>query len=92
MRRRLVAVRAQFAGTDAAGVTSRMPTMTDKLDLQDLAHLARVAEGQGASVPETAVDRLMLAGLVRRPDHVCEGAPELELTPAGLARVRSSDQ
>ena len=66
--------------------------MTDKLDLEDLAHLARVAEGQGATVPESAVVRLTLAGLVRRPEHVCEGAPVLELTPAGLARVRSSDQ
>jgi len=66
--------------------------MTDKLDLDDLRHLARVAEGRGAAVPETAVARLMLAGLVRRPGHVCEGAPVLELTPEGLARVRSSDQ
>lgn len=66
--------------------------MTDELDLEDLAHLARVAEGQGAAVPEAAVARLMLAGLVRRPEHVCEGAPVLELTPAGLALVRSSDQ
>lgn len=66
--------------------------MTDKLDLEDLAHLARVAEGQGATVPEVAVARLMLAGLVRRPDALCAGAPALELTPAGLALVRSSDQ
>lgn len=66
--------------------------MTDKLDLEDLGHLARVAEGRGADVPEAAVARLMLAGLVRRPEHVCEGAPVLELTPEGLARVRSSDQ
>lgn len=66
--------------------------MNDELDLEDLAHLARVAEGQGATVPEPAVARLMLAGLVRRPGRVCEGAPLLELTPAGLALVRSSDQ
>jgi hypothetical protein len=66
--------------------------MTDKLDLEDLEHLARVAEGRGDAVPEAAVARLMLAGLVRRPEHVCEGAPALELTPAGLAQVRSSDQ
>jgi len=65
---------------------------TDKLDLQDLAHLARVAAGQGATRPETAVARLTLAGLVRRPERLCEGAPALELTPAGLALVRSSDQ
>jgi hypothetical protein len=66
--------------------------MTDKLDLDDLAHLARVAEGQGATVPEAAVARLLLAGLVRRPERVCQGAPTLELTRAGLALVRSSDQ
>jgi hypothetical protein len=66
--------------------------MTDKLALEDLAHLARVAEGQGATVPEAAVARLSLAGLVRRPERLCEGAPVLELTPAGLALVRSSDQ
>jgi len=66
--------------------------MNDELDLQDLDYLARVAEGRGQAVPEAAVARLMLAGLVRRPEHHCEGAPVLELTPAGLARVRSSDQ
>lgn len=66
--------------------------MADPLDPEDLAHLARVAEGRGGSLPEAAVARLMQAGLVRRPEHLCEGAPVLELTPAGLARVRSSDQ
>jgi hypothetical protein len=65
---------------------------SDPLDLEDLRHLARVAEGRGASLPESAVVRLMQAGLVRRPDRICEGAPALELTPDGLARVRSSDQ
>jgi hypothetical protein len=43
-------------------------------------------------VPEAAAARLMRRGLVRRPEHLCEGAPTLELTPEGLARVRSSDQ
>jgi hypothetical protein len=66
--------------------------MTDMLDLEDLDHLAKVAEGRGAELPEAAVIKLMQAGLVRRPARVCEGAPMLELTPAGLARVRSSDQ
>lgn len=66
--------------------------MTEPLDLEDLDHLARVAEGRGEDVPERAVARLMLAGLVRRPERVCAGGPSLELTPAGLARVRSSDQ
>lgn len=66
--------------------------MTDKLDLEDLGHLADVAEGQGAAVPEAAVARLMQAGLVRRPEQLRAGASVLELTPAGLALVRSSDQ
>ena len=66
--------------------------MTDELDLDDFRHLARVAEGRGAAVPEAALAKLMQAGLVRRPEHVRAGAPLFELTPAGLARVRSSDQ
>ncbi|HEV2538325.1 MAG TPA: hypothetical protein VGU03_01340 [Frateuria sp.] len=66
--------------------------MTDPIELEDLLHLARVAEGRGASLPEPAVARLVCLGLVRRPEHLCEGAPTLELTPEGLARVRSSDQ
>ena len=66
--------------------------MSDELDLDDLAHLARVAEGRGASLSEESAARLMLAGLVRRPERLSEGAPPLELTPAGLAMVRSSDQ
>jgi hypothetical protein len=66
--------------------------MADPLDLDDLLHLARVAEGRGSTVPEAAAARLMRRGLVRRPEHLCEGAPTLELTPEGLARVRSSDQ
>lgn len=66
--------------------------MTDMLDLEDLDHLARVAEGRGGELPEAAVAKLVQAGLVRRPARACEGAPVLELTPAGLARVRSSDQ
>lgn len=66
--------------------------MNEPLDLDDLMHLARVAEGRGGALSEEAVARLMRKGLVRRPEHLCEGAPTLELTPEGLARVRSSDQ
>ena len=80
------------AGPRLMDPTQWRSKMTDKLDLEDLGHLARVAEGRSDVVPEAAVERLMLAGLVRRPVHVCEGASPLELTPAGLARVRSSDQ
>jgi hypothetical protein len=66
--------------------------MNDPIELEDLLHLARVAEGRGASLSEPAVARLMSLGLVQRPEHLCEGSPPLELTPEGLARVRSSDQ
>lgn len=66
--------------------------MSDTLGLDDLRCLARVAEGQGAAVPEPAVARLMAAGLVRRSVPLYAGAPTFELTSDGLARVRSSDQ
>jgi hypothetical protein len=66
--------------------------MNDALHFEDLDHLARVAEGRVADVPEAAVSRLILAGLVRRPAGIDHDAPALELTPAGLARIRSSDQ
>jgi hypothetical protein len=66
--------------------------MNDALHPEDLDHLARVAEGRSVDVPEAAVARLMLAGLVRRPACAGRDAPTLELTPAGLARIRSSDQ
>jgi hypothetical protein len=74
------------------GVSRGLHIMTDELDLQDLDHLAHVAEGRGLAVPEAAVARLMLAGLVRRSEPSCGDSPMLELTAAGLARVRSSDQ
>jgi hypothetical protein len=66
--------------------------MSDPLDREDLENLARVAEGRGSTLAEPALVRLMRAGLVQRPAHLCEGAPRYELTPAGLAWVRSSDQ
>lgn len=66
--------------------------MTDELSSQDLQCLAWVAEGCGGLVPQTHVERLTLAGLVRQPEHRGKDGPPLELTPAGLAHVRSSDQ
>lgn len=66
--------------------------MNHPLDLEDLAHLARVAEGRGDDVPERAIARLILAGLVRRAEPGPVAGPPFELTPAGLAKVRSSDQ
>lgn len=66
--------------------------MADELSLTDLECLAWVAEGRASRVPEAAVARLIERGLVQRPQRVAEHAAVLELTPAGLAHVRSSDQ
>lgn len=59
---------------------------------QDARHLAQVAVGLGSQLSEDAVERLIEAGFVQRAPHRLPGAPELELTPSGLARIRSSDQ
>lgn len=66
--------------------------MTEPLSLTDLACLAWVAEGRASLVPEAAAARLIERGLVQRPARATAGAAALELTPAGLAHVRSSDQ
>lgn len=66
--------------------------MTDTLSLSDLECLAWVAEGRASLVPDTVAMRLIQAGLVRKPIRIGPGTAVLELTPAGLARVRSSDQ
>ncbi|WP_350016067.1 hypothetical protein ABNK63_14825 [Rhodanobacter sp. IGA1.0] len=68
-----------------------MPTST-KLDPRDYENLARVAQGLSAAVDELGAERLIAAGLVL---HVVasEVAPaSLQLSPAGLALIRSSDQ
>lgn len=66
--------------------------MTDELSLTDLECLAWVAEGRASRVPEPVAARLLQHGLVQKPTRHLEGAATLELTPAGLAHVRSSDQ
>lgn len=66
--------------------------MTDELTLTDLECLAWVAEGRASQVPESVALRLLRQGLVQRPARQGTGAAALELTPAGLAHVRSSDQ
>ena len=62
------------------------------LDPKDLECLGWVAVGRPDLVPEASVERLRVAGLVREPERVVAGAVALELTPAGLAFIRSSDQ
>ena len=66
--------------------------MTDELSLTDLECLAWVAEGRASQVPDAIAARLVARGLVQKPERSIAGAAPLELTPAGLAHVRSSDQ
>jgi hypothetical protein len=62
------------------------------LDPKDLECLGWVAVGRPDLVSEATAERLRGAGLVRTPERVVDGAVALELTPAGLAMIRSSDQ
>lgn len=70
---------------------ARLPDLQPLHD-HDSRHLAQVAVGLGSQLPEQAIERLIGAGLVRRPPHRLPGAPDLELTAQGLAHIRSSDQ
>jgi len=63
-----------------------------KLDPQDLECLAWVAEGMASLVSEASAGRLLMAGLVRQAESTSDGHLNLELTSAGLAVIRSSDQ
>jgi hypothetical protein len=63
-----------------------------KLDPQDLECLAWVAEGMASLVSEASAGRLLMAGLVRQAESTIDGHLNLELTSAGLAVIRSSDQ
>lgn len=63
-----------------------------KLDPRDYENLTRVAQGQAATVDEFGVERLITAGLVLRMAASEIAAASLQLTPAGLALIRSSDQ
>ena len=62
------------------------------VDHKDLECLGWVAVGRPDLVSEASLERLRSAGLVRQPDRIAESALALELTPAGLALIRSSDQ
>jgi hypothetical protein len=67
-------------------------TNPTELSPQDLECLAWVAEGMTSLVPEVCADRLLLAGFVQKREPTIEGNSALELTPVGLAFIRSSDQ
>ena len=66
--------------------------MTHDLDAHDLQSLVHIAERRAALVSTATVTRLIGAGLVQEFARIGGGQPTLELTPAGLAHVRSSDQ
>ncbi|MFC4527241.1 hypothetical protein ISN76_11090 [Dyella halodurans] len=67
-------------------------TSFTNLDSRDLECLGWVAVGRPDLVSEASLERLRSAGLVRQPERIAESAVPLELTPAGLALIRSSDQ
>ena len=66
-----------------------MPTQPGPRDYENL---ARVAQGQAATVDKAAAERLIAAGLVLQMEASEVAPASLQLTPAGLALIRSSDQ
>lgn len=73
-------------------ISDLQPDEHRQLAEHDSRHLAQVAVGLGSQLAPDAAERLIEAGLIRRPPHRLDGAPELELTAQGLAHIRSSDQ
>lgn len=68
-----------------------MSTRTD-LNADELAALEQVAEGRADQVSGAEADRLIQIGLVIRRHDPGRPDPLLELSPAGLRHIRSSDQ
>ena len=62
------------------------------VDHKDLECLGWVAVGRSDLVSAASLERLRSAGLVREPERITASTLALELTPAGLALIRSSDQ
>jgi hypothetical protein len=63
-----------------------------QLDVSELDALARIAQGLGSTVSNHVASRLLTVGLVTQMDCVTTSHARLELTSAGLAVIRSSDQ
>jgi hypothetical protein len=63
-----------------------------QLDAHELDALARIAQGMGATVSNHVASRLLTVGLVTHMECVAASHARLELTSAGLAAIRSSDQ
>ena len=59
---------------------------------RDYDNLARVAQGQAALLDAADVERLSAAGLILRIPASDVAPASWQLTPAGLALIRSSDQ
>lgn len=68
-----------------------MPSATE-LGPKDYENLAWVAQGQAFRLTDGCTQRLIAAGLVLRMDATEVSAASLQLTSAGLALIRSSDQ
>jgi hypothetical protein len=63
-----------------------------QLDSNELDALTRIAQGMGSTVANHVASRLLTVGLITRMDCVAVSHARLELTSAGLAVIRSSDQ
>lgn len=68
-----------------------MPTSA-KLHSGDYENLALVAQGQSFLLDAASAQRLLAAGLVLRMEAFDVVPASLQLTPAGLALIHSSDQ
>jgi hypothetical protein len=68
-----------------------MPASTP-LDFDDYQNLAKVAQGQSSLLDAACARRLLAAGLVCRMEETAVAPASLQLTPAGLALIHSSDQ
>ncbi len=66
-------------------------TTSANLSAKDYENLARVAQGQ-ALLDDACAARLMAAGLILKMDASEVASASLQLTSAGLALIRSSDQ
>jgi hypothetical protein len=62
------------------------------LDSKDYENLALVAQGQSSRLTESGAERLIAAGLVLEMEASEVSEASLQLTAAGLALIRSSDQ
>ncbi|GAB2573759.1 hypothetical protein ISP15_04680 [Dyella jejuensis] len=65
---------------------------TIPLETSEVAALEHVAEGLAASMPDDVAERLFGMGLIQKADARAGNGETWQLTSAGLAVIRSSDQ